>query len=76
MHRWPEFGEPTAIARLEYIRERLRLLYVGVTRAKSDLIITWNTGRRGDLQPAVPLLELQRIWEAHYPPAAETQENA
>jgi DNA helicase-2/ATP-dependent DNA helicase PcrA len=64
---WPEPGAPTANARLEYIRERLRLLYVGITRARHDLFITWNTGRRGDLQPAVPLLELQRIWEDHYP---------
>jgi DNA helicase-2/ATP-dependent DNA helicase PcrA len=64
-YAWPEDGEPTLNARLEYIRERLRLLYVGITRARTDLIITWNTGRRGGLQPAVPFLELKRIWEAH-----------
>lgn len=62
-YAWPEEGEATTDARLEYIRERLRLLYVGITRAKSDLIVTWNTGRRGDLQPAVPFLELKRLWE-------------
>ena len=28
-----------------YAAERLRLLYVAITRAKRDLIVTWNTGR-------------------------------
>ena len=49
----------------DYIRERLRLLYVGITRARTDLVITWNTGRMGNLQPAVPFLELARLWEAY-----------
>ncbi len=53
----------TRKARLEYVAERLRLLYVGITRAKKELIITWNTGRRGDLQPAVPFIALQTFWE-------------
>lgn len=35
----------TRTAFFEYAAERLRLLYVGITRAKSDLIITWNAGR-------------------------------
>ncbi len=56
-------GEATQRARLEYAAERLRLLYVGITRAKKELIITWNTGRRGDQQPAVPLIALQTFWE-------------
>jgi len=34
-------------ARLEYIAERLRLLYVGITRAKRDLIISYSKERRG-----------------------------
>lgn len=58
---WPSVmeGEATRQARLDYIAERLRLLYVGITRAKRDLIITWNTGRRRDkLQPAVPFIAL------------------
>lgn len=37
-------GEATINSRLEYIRERLRLLYVSITRAKQELVITWNTG--------------------------------
>jgi DNA helicase-2/ATP-dependent DNA helicase PcrA len=62
-YSWYEEGEATSRARLEYVAERLRLLYVGITRAKSDLIITWNSGRRGDLQPAIPFLEIQNYWK-------------
>jgi DNA helicase-2/ATP-dependent DNA helicase PcrA len=58
-----EEGTATREARLEYVSERLRLLYVGITRAKKELIITWNTGRRGDQQPAVPFIALQTFWE-------------
>jgi DNA helicase-2/ATP-dependent DNA helicase PcrA len=58
-----EEGEATQDARLEYAAERLRLLYVGITRARRELIITWNTGRRGDQQPAVPFIALQAFWE-------------
>ncbi len=55
--------EATYRARLDYVSERLRLLYVGITRAKEDLVVTWNTGRRGDRQPAVPLIALQEAWQ-------------
>ena len=40
-------GEASRLARLDYVRERLRLLYVGITRARKELVITWNTGRPG-----------------------------
>ena len=56
-------GEATEKARLDYTAERLRLLYVGITRAKKELVLTWNTGRRS-LQPktqAVPFIAL-RTW--------------
>jgi ATP-dependent exoDNAse (exonuclease V) beta subunit len=33
-------------------------LYVAITRAKKDLIITWNTGRSGKSSPAEAVLEL------------------
>jgi DNA helicase-2/ATP-dependent DNA helicase PcrA len=56
-------GEATKGARLDYAAERLRLLYVGITRAKKELIITWNSGRQGDMQPAVPFVALQTFWE-------------
>jgi DNA helicase-2/ATP-dependent DNA helicase PcrA len=58
-----EEREPTREARLDYAAERLRLLYVGITRARKELILTWNTGRRGDQQPAVPFIALQTFWE-------------
>ena len=57
-YTWYEEGRPSLAARLDYVRERLRLLYVGITRARRDLILTWNTGRRGDATPSVPLLAL------------------
>jgi len=58
-----EEGAATLDSRIEYAAERLRLLFVGITRARRELTITWNTGRRGDCTPAYPLLELQRYWE-------------
>lgn len=56
-------GEATEQARLDYAAERLRLLYVGITRAKEELIITWNIGRYRDLQQATPFIALQTLWE-------------
>ena len=58
-----EEGEATQQARLDYASERLRLLYVGMTRARKELIITWNSGRRGDQQPAIPVVALGAFWE-------------
>jgi len=60
---WYQEGKATHRARLDYVRERLRLLYVGITRARKELIVTWNTGRLGNCQPAVPMVELQSFWE-------------
>jgi len=57
-------GTPTLDARLDYASERLRLLYVAMTRAKKALSVTWNTGRRGTAQPSVPFIALQTWWEA------------
>ncbi len=52
-------GEASRAARNDYICERLRLLYVGITRARKDLIMTWNTGRRQlPLQQAVAFIAL------------------
>jgi DNA helicase II / ATP-dependent DNA helicase PcrA len=56
-------GQATQDAREEYAAERLRLLYVGITRARRELMITWNTGRDGKLVPATPLIGLQTWWE-------------
>ncbi len=60
-------GEASEKSRLDVAAERLRLLYVGITRARSELIITWNTGRfwqkGGDnvKQPALPLYHLSEV---------------
>lgn len=57
-------GEATLLARVAYAQERLRLLYVGITRARSDLVMVWNMGRfwyKGreyENQPALPLVVL------------------
>ena len=56
-------GMATVEARREYAAERLRLLYVAITRARRELVITWNTGRRGESQPAVPFVALRTFWE-------------
>ncbi|KXK21967.1 MAG: putative ATP-dependent DNA helicase, partial [Chloroflexi bacterium OLB15] len=55
-------GVATAEARIDYAAERLRLLYVGITRAREELYISWNTGKRGDLQEAKPLTALREWW--------------
>jgi DNA helicase-2/ATP-dependent DNA helicase PcrA len=56
-------GEATLQAREAYCAERLRLLYVALTRAKSELIITWNIGRSTpdgtENYPALPVQYLQ-----------------
>ncbi len=64
-YHWYSEGSPTIEARMDYARERLRLLYVGITRAKKELIITWNNGRRGESLAAVPLVELYSYLEKH-----------
>jgi len=51
-------------SRVHIATERLRLLYVGITRARKELTITWNTGRNGDKHEAKPLKALRAFWEA------------
>ncbi len=60
---WYEEGAATMQSRLGYVKERLRLLYVGITRAKRDLIVTWNSGRKGDATPSLAFSELTGWWE-------------
>ncbi len=60
---WYEPGTATREARIDYIKERLRLFYVAVTRAKKELVITWNVGRNNE-QPCLALTALASIWES------------
>jgi DNA helicase-2/ATP-dependent DNA helicase PcrA len=62
--QWYGEGAATIGGRLDYVKERLRLLYVGITRAKKDLIVTWNSGRQGDATPSLALSELTGWWES------------
>jgi DNA helicase-2/ATP-dependent DNA helicase PcrA len=62
-YTWYEEGRATQEARLDYVSERLRLLYVGITRARRELVMTWNTGRRGESYPATAFSALQGFWE-------------
>ncbi len=65
-YEWYEEGQATAKARLDYARERLRLFYVGITRARSELVVTWNSGRDGKQIPSLPLQELINFWEREH----------
>ena len=62
-----EFATPPARSliddsRLEYIAERLRLLYVGITRAKRDLALTYcATNGRRRVEAALAFDELRRV---------------
>jgi DNA helicase-2/ATP-dependent DNA helicase PcrA len=60
---WYDEGAATLESRINYVKERLRLFYVGITRAKRELIVTWNTGRQGDATPSLPMAELMGWWE-------------
>jgi DNA helicase-2/ATP-dependent DNA helicase PcrA len=60
---WYDEGAATMRSRINYVKERLRLFYVGITRAKRELIVTWNTGRQGDATPSLPMAELMGWWE-------------
>ncbi len=61
-----EDGVATQAARISYASERLRLLYVGITRARENLIITWNTGKQDKSQMALSLQALSAILEKNH----------
>lgn len=54
-------GPATEQARVDIAAERLRLLYVGVTRARRELILTYNTGRQPDRDPNDPALAFHAL---------------
>jgi len=57
--------EATTEARREYARERIRLFYVCVTRAREELMITTNIGRFEDNRPALIFEEMHKIYDEH-----------
>lgn len=62
----PPDQSPVEQARLEYIAERLRLLYVGITRAKRDLAFTWcETRSNRRVRQATALAELRAFHSAY-----------
>lgn len=61
-------GQDTATAivsaREELLSERLRLLYVAITRARINLLVTWHQkGQWGRQFPALAVRELQKLME-------------
>jgi DNA helicase-2/ATP-dependent DNA helicase PcrA len=63
---WYQEGQATKESRLDYVRERLRLLYVGITRAKRDLFLSCNSGRTGKVEPSIPFIALKSWWEENH----------
>jgi DNA helicase II / ATP-dependent DNA helicase PcrA len=63
---WYEENRATMQSRVDYARERLRLFFVGITRARSELVVTWNSGREGKTVPALPFVELINYWEGRH----------
>jgi len=58
---WYVEGRASKKARIDYASERLRLFYVGITRAKKHLIATYNTDY--DNHPSVPFTVLRTYLE-------------
>lgn len=68
-----EEGQATNDARHDLIGERLRLLYVGITRARRELIVSFNTGRRHDVTPAAPFIALRQFVQTELGMTAEEE---
>lgn len=62
-----EEGAATVQARLDYCAERLRLFYVGITRARRMLTVTWNNGQDSggarENQASLPFVHLSAYWK-------------
>ncbi len=67
-YEWYHEGVATLRARRDYARERLRLLFVGITRARQELVVTWNTGRKGRYHAARALKALADLWRQNAQP--------
>jgi DNA helicase-2/ATP-dependent DNA helicase PcrA len=58
-------GGATIEARREYARERIRLFYVCVTRAREELMVTTNIGRFEDNVPALIFNKMSDFYDEH-----------
>lgn len=58
-------GQGSRDAWLDSVRERLRLLYVGITRAKKGLYVSCNSGRFGNSTESNIMMKLRQTWEHH-----------
>ena len=65
-------GSASQQARLDLAAERLRLFYVGITRARRELIVTYNTGRQAEKNPLPPALPFTVL--AEYTQSLPTKE--
>jgi DNA helicase-2/ATP-dependent DNA helicase PcrA len=65
---YPVEGDASREERLRYAEERLRLLYVGITRGRQEVIATYNVGiREEDPKPAaLPFRALRDFIEQGY----------
>ncbi len=57
-------GDGSREAWLDSVKERLRLLYVGITRAKRGLYVSCNSGRFGNTTEANVVMKLRQLWDA------------
>lgn len=64
VYEWYEEGRATHKARLDGAAEAIRTFYVGITRARKELFVTYNTGYKGSDQPSVPFLVLMTFQES------------
>ncbi|PQJ36805.1 hypothetical protein BSZ35_00175 [Salinibacter sp. 10B] len=58
-------GTATIEARNEYARERIRLFYVCITRAREELMITTNIGRFENNAPALVFNKMSDFYNEH-----------
>ena len=56
-----EIGKATEQVRVDLAAERLRLFYVGITRARRELIVTYNLGRNPERDPNQPAIAFQAL---------------
>ncbi len=56
-------GDGSREAWLDSVKERLRLLYVGITRAKRGLYVSCNSGRFGNTTEANVVMKLRQLWD-------------